>query len=754
MFKRVLLLSFYILSALVPVSSFAQSPAKGKAISTATDSTLHDHNADSLSQRGAKQLSTVTIEGKRPVIEVLTDRTVVHVNNSITATGGSALDLLALAPGVSVDPNDNIQLKGRQGVLIMLDGKPTYLTSSDLANLLKGIPAASIDKLEIMTNPSVRYDAAGNAGIINIQLKKETHPGTNGTVTLGYGQGKYPKANAGFSINNRGGQTNIFFSYNYSYRKLFNHLTNDRRFYTNNAYAGGDLQDDHFMYRFNTHVIKTGIEHDFSKTTSLEAVITAFQNLAGPSADNLSKEYEGSGAFQYFTGTTNHSHEQWNNVAASVNLRHLFDTSGRALTTYLDYINYWNRNNLTMNTTYSKADGTPFQDPAALTGDLHGMLHIYSLKSDYTQQLKKGLFFAAGIKSSLVRSDNNLAYYTGQGSGNQFDSSISSHFLYKEYINAGYINLKKELPNWSFDAGLRAEQTNTHTRELVSSARSDTSYLQFFPALSITYKADSKNKLTLRTSRRIDRPTYTQLNPLRIYIDATTYKVGNPYLRPQLTDRAELSHNYADKIITTLTYSTTRDNMNTVFIPEDPQAKISIQTDKNIGRYRYLGLNISSHFQITRWWNNNSNLTVYEGHYIADPDDVPLNSVTGAYKLSVNNTLTLSNTVRGEMNLVYASKDRDGYNILFPAWGLSMGVQRTVLQKKGTLRLNVSDIFYTNYLRGDALSGTLTENFQSKRDSRVINLSFSWSFGNQAMHAYKSKGGGADEEKTRAGIAN
>ncbi|HTI08527.1 MAG TPA: outer membrane beta-barrel family protein [Puia sp.] len=722
---------------LIPVSSFAQL-----------------HSADTTAHPRIDSLKEVTVEGKRPVIEVLPDKTVIHVANSITGAGGSALDALTLAPGVSIDPNDNIQLKGRQGVLVMLDGKPTYLTSSDLAGLLKGIPAASIDKLEIMTNPSVRYDASGNAGIINIQLKKEAHPGTNGTLTFGYGQGKYPKANAGFSINNRGGRTNIFFSYNYSYRKLFNHLTNDRRFYTNNSYDGGDLQDDHFLYRFNTHVIKTGIEHDFSKSTSLEAVVTAFRNLAGPSADNLSKEYDKTGAFQYFTGTTDHSDERWNNIAASLNLKHIFDTSGSTLTTYLDYINYWNRNNLVMNTVYSNADGTPYQDPAALRGDLKGMLHIYSIKSDYTRRLINDVLFEAGFKSSLVRSDNNLAYYTGQSTASTFDSSISSHFLYREYINAAYLNLKKEFHKWTLNAGLRAEQTNTHTRELLSGARSDTSYLQLFPAAALIYKPDRKNKLILRTSRRIDRPTYTQLNPLRIYIDATTYKVGNPYLRPQLTDLAEAAFNHADKLIATLTYSSTRDNMNTVFIPEDPQAKISIQTDKNIGRYRYLGLNIAANYQLTPWWNTNSNLTVYEGHYIATLDKVPLNSQTGAYKFSINNNLTFSNAFKGELNLVYASKDRDGYNILLPAWGLSIGVQHTVLHKKGAVRLNVSDIFYSNYLRGDALSGTLTENFQSKRDSRVANLTFSWAFGNQSMHAYKSKGGGADEEKTRAGLAN
>ncbi|MEI9912338.1 MAG: TonB-dependent receptor [Bacteroidota bacterium] len=174
------------------------------------------------------ELSNVSVNARKPFIQKLTDRIVVNVENSIVSAGSSAMDVLERSPGVNIDPNDNISLRGRAGVIIMIDGKPTAMTGADLANYLRSLPSATIERIDIITNPSAKYDAAGNSGIIDIRMKKDQRFGVNGTFTAGYGQGVYPKANAGTTFNYRNKKVNLFGNYSYAYRVGLNHLILDR----------------------------------------------------------------------------------------------------------------------------------------------------------------------------------------------------------------------------------------------------------------------------------------------------------------------------------------------------------------------------------------------------------------------------------------------------------------------------------------------------------------------------------------------
>ncbi len=191
-----------------------------------------------LLRRQSSEMKEVVVEAKKPFIQKLTDRIVVNVDNSIISAGSSAMDVLERSPGVNIDQNDMISLRGKQGVIIMIDGKPTPMTGADLANYLKGLPSSAIDRIDIITNPSAKYDAAGNSGIIDIHMKKDQHLGANGTVTAGYGQGVYSKVNAGTTFNYRNKNVNVFGNYSYAYRKGLNHLILDRNFYTNGSLTG------------------------------------------------------------------------------------------------------------------------------------------------------------------------------------------------------------------------------------------------------------------------------------------------------------------------------------------------------------------------------------------------------------------------------------------------------------------------------------------------------------------------------------
>ena len=196
-------------------------------------------------QGNSNSIQEVVVTGRKPFIQRLADRLVVNVENSIVSAGSTAMDVLERSPGVTVDQNDVIAMRGKQGVIIMIDGKPSPLNGADLANYLRGLPSNAIERIDLITNPSAKYDASGNSGIIDIRMKKDQRLGTNGTLTAGYGQGVYPKVNAGTTLNYRDKKMNLFGNYNYSYREGLNHLYLDRNFYTNGTYSGGDLKDNY-----------------------------------------------------------------------------------------------------------------------------------------------------------------------------------------------------------------------------------------------------------------------------------------------------------------------------------------------------------------------------------------------------------------------------------------------------------------------------------------------------------------------------
>src|SRR5690349_17616663 len=223
-------------------------------------------------------LSGVTVTARKPFIQKLTDRIVVNVENSIVSAGSSAMEVLERSPGVNIDQNDVISLRGKSGVIIMIDGKPTAMSGADLANYLKGLPSAAIERIDIITNPSAKYDASGNAGIIDIRMKKDQRLGTNGTYTVGYGQGLYPKANAGATFNYRNKKVNVFGNYNHGYFVGLNHLILDRSFYNNGVYNGGDLKDNYAKTPFHTNTARFGADFFPGKKTIIGFVVNGTFN--------------------------------------------------------------------------------------------------------------------------------------------------------------------------------------------------------------------------------------------------------------------------------------------------------------------------------------------------------------------------------------------------------------------------------------------------------------------------------------------
>ena len=285
----------------------------------------------------SSEMKEVVVEGKKPFIQKLTDRIVVNVDNSIISAGSSAMDVLERSPGVNIDQNDVISLRGKQGVIIMIDGKPTPMTGADLANYLKGLPSSVIDRIDIITNPSAKYDAAGNSGIIDIHMKKDQRLGANGTFTAGYGQGVYPKANAGTTFNYRNKKVNVFGNYSYAYRKGLNHLILDRNFYTNGVFNGEDKKDNYTTFPLNFHVARLGADFFVDKKTIIGFVVNSnfidYRNLNTNNSTVIDNQKQPSYTFQTHQNSTSGN----NNTVGNINFKHTFDSTGKELTADIDY---------------------------------------------------------------------------------------------------------------------------------------------------------------------------------------------------------------------------------------------------------------------------------------------------------------------------------------------------------------------------------------------------------------------------------
>jgi iron complex outermembrane receptor protein len=708
-------------------------------------------------QPSAAEVKGVTVSARKPFIQRLNDRLVVNVENSIISAGLSAMDVLERSPGVSIDQNDAIGLRGRQGVIIMIDGKPSPLTGADLANYLRGLPSNAIERIDIITNPSARYDASGNSGIIDIRMKKDQRLGFNGTLTAGYGQGVFPKANAGATFNYRNKAMNLFGNYNYSYRENMNHLVLDRNFYTNGVYSGGDLKDNDIRTPAHFHAMRMGADFFPGKKDIIGFVVTRNINYFRTRAFNnsvvMNASHQSASTFQ--THSFNNS-DNWNMIA-NINYKHSFNTTGKELTADIDYGTYYSDALSSNATQYYNLDGTSLQPNYRLDGDQDGKLTLRTARVDYTNPLKAGARFETGLKTSHVSSDNDAKFFDMSSGAPVDDVNKTNRFYYDEYNNAGYINLSKEFKKWNVQLGLRGEHTHLKTHQVKGDTRFDSSYFQLFPSAFINYKIKENQTIGVSVSRRIDRPGYSQLNPFLYLIDVTTYSTGSPGLLPQFTWSYEL--NYTIKTVNvTFGYSHTTNNHNVAIarfkdvFPTIPQAdNVTVQIPINLSSSDYFGVTVSAPLRINKNWNMINNANLYYNTFNGSLGSTKLNRGRPAFDYRINNSFTLGKGWVAELNGNVNTGGQYGFMVLDPQWGLAAGIQKSILNSKGTIRFNISDIFWTSLPKAVITYDNYIEKWRAWRETRVANLTFTYRFGKNTVQAARRRTTASEEERQRAG---
>lgn len=695
-----------------------------------------------------KELKEVVVTTKTPAIQHFADRTVVNVQESPLSAAGSAYDVLQRSPGVMIDQNDNISLHGKQGIMVMIDGRITPMSSSDLANLLRSMPAESIDKIEFITNPSAKYDANGSAGIINIVLKKDKRIGLNATIFGGYAQGIYPRTNDGFSFNDRTKKMNIFGSYNYSYRGNANNIVMRTGFYNGSEYSGGTLQDEYLKSPTISNTARLGFDYFLSDKTTIGFIADGSTSEFNLEENTTTYVYDSANNNQSYNTTRSYSPTTIYNYAGNINLKHKFDSVGRELLVNVDYASYRNTGTQTIGTNYYDMDNTETTGPTALYGSLPGVLNIYSFKADYDGQLGKNGVLQAGIKSSYVKTDNSVNFYDGVNSSAPVDTTQTNHFIYSENINAAYVSYGFTIPKANIQVGVRAEQTIANGDQVTTGQTFSHNYFQLFPNFSIDDSIAKDNIFDFSVTRRIDRPTYQQLNPFSLYINPTFYLQGNPLLVPQNAYSFQVSDTYKEYYSLGLTYTHTINPIMTVIVPIAGRQNIIQQTDDNLSYSDYYGINGTVACPVTRWFTTTTSADAFYNHFNADLSSTPLNSTRFMADANTDNVFTITKKISIDINGYYLTGADLGYLYLSQMGALSVGAQFKMFDGRATLKINTTDVLWSDITNGVTSFTGYNEYIYVKRDTRTVGFSFTYHLGgNSTTQSLHSKGGAEDEKK-------
>lgn len=740
----------YEFPSILPGNYYLQVVLVGYKTTTTESFTIADQIVDRPSISLASnitELGEVVVTTTKPIIEVKPDKTVFNVEGSSVATGNDALELLRKAPGVVVDNNEQLMLIGKAGVRVFIDGKQSILSGADLAAYLKTIQASQIEAIEIITQPSSRYEADGNAGIINIRLIKDKSLGTNATVSANYNQGIHGRGNINTNINHRTKAMILYGNVNYatgtnSNWQHFQRFMPD--YYVNQRNLGIDT--------WNNGNIRAGVDVNTGKNSTVGVLVNGGLNgWKGRTSVHTNIHNSPSEPVANILEGTNAMDNRRDNYNLNANYR--FDNKqGKVFNVDVDYGAFINDGtSYQPNQYFDPETGMPTEN-RIYTANTPTNIKISTFKADYEVPIFKGVF-GIGTKLALVNTDNNYEFFRVLDNGPVLDIDVSNRFNYSENVNAGYINWNRQWAKVGLQLGVRMEQTNSKG-ELTSYKPIDDEvvkrhYLDFFPSGGITYQLNDKNSLRLNYSRRIDRPSYQDLNPFEFRLDELTYSKGNPFLRPQYSNSASISHTYKYTLNTTFTYSHVADLM--AELVDTAANGAAYQTNENIAEQDVFSLSVSYPFAISKAWNVFANANFSHTMNRADFGDGKIVDLSANnFNFYAQNTIALPKGFTFELSGWYSSPGIwAGTFKTKSMWSLDAGIQKKILANKGTVKLAISDIFKAMEWGGSSILGVLSTQAGGGWESRQVRLNFTYLLGNQNVAANRKRSTGLEDESNR-----
>jgi hypothetical protein len=642
--------------------------------------------------KAATQLEEVTIQSFRPVITQEADKMVVRIEGTAFAAGNTALGVLTKVPGVFVDPEGNIRLNGRAGVNVMIDGKPTYMSAEDLRSLLEGMPAGNVRSIEVIGNPSSRFDAEGTSGILNINLRKNLRDGMNGNLFAGYSNNfKQYGFSYGGTFNYRAGRWSTYFSAGGARRTGGREATFTRIFHA-------PAETTYFDQRAVANGVNTGppmvraaADYALSDKSTIGGMVRFIRNDA--ENEFLTDTYVGNAPQSpgLYIDADNISANRYANFTTNLHYVAKLDTLGSGISADFDYVRVTNRGTANFYNYFTDVQsGETTQD--FLRTATPNAYDVYSAKADYNKSFGAGHSLEAGLKASHVVSDNDFRFYFNNGSLVP-DPQRTNHFNYKEDISAAYLSWNHHISEKvSVKGGVRAEHTASTGISYTTGENNSRSYLDVFPSVFVQQNATADYTVNYSYGRRITRPNYGSLNPFRSYRDPYTWTQGNPHLRPQYTHSFSVTQTYKARYSLVLNYDYDKDVMSEIPILDEENA-ITIYTTGNVDDARSFNATAMAPFKLAKWWDSqNTGIVSYNKFSMRTESGRVVNEAL-SFVLQSNHTISLPWKLRLEANFTYLGPSASGLYHMGAMHRLDLGLKRTFMGKKVEAVLNANDIF-------------------------------------------------------------
>ncbi|WP_162426510.1 TonB-dependent receptor [Pontibacter pudoricolor] len=689
----------------------------------------------------ANALQEVVVKGQRPALEQLADRLVLNVEQLNTA-GDNSLEVLKKAPGVRLDKDDNIIFRGSSSVNVMINGKVTYMSGSELQSYLKSLPASAVSKVELIANPPASFDAAGTAGIINIQLKRDETLGMNGTANVGLGYGRYEKVNGGLNLNYNTGKVSLFTRVSTGHYNSFNLLTLKRNI-NDSLYNQGN----YWHPITKTYNLAAGADYFISKKHTLGIMAKSYSSPENTLTTSNSVNYDTEG--NAFGSLDMQNPKKSGSDNYSLNLNYKFDISaGRSLSFDADYVRFSRYADETFTNTFYDATGEATEAPDQLRSYTGAEANIRSLKTDYVHSFGEGYKAEAGLKASWVSNDSDIKFEEQQEQGWVENEKRTNSFEYNETIQAAYLSLSRQFSEkLSMKAGIRAEHTTADGYSLTAKVV-DQDYVQFFPSFFVSYSANDDNRFSASYSRRISRPSYSSLNPFTFFSDPYTALEGNPFLEPSFSNSLQASYTYKNFQLLSISYLESN-NFVTSVIEQNDETKVSISRPENLSQATNLSLSSGGSLPVTNWWSSDLQLSGSYGSVKTPVNGNAYNQEQFSWSASMEQHFTLPKAYKVQFSGYYSSPSIEGLYNTQANYQFDLGVKKTIWNDKATISLKLSDIFDSSHSRATLKYNNVDMYWQNQWESRRLNLNFNYKFGSSKVKAARNRRTGTAEEEGR-----
>jgi hypothetical protein len=690
-------------------------------------------------QNDPKTLNDIVVTSKVPLLEKKVDRLVFNVEKSVASMGSDALEVLAKTPSVKVS-NGDISIVGKSGVNVMINNRLQQLSGEELINYLKTIQASDISKIEVITNPSAQYDAAGNSGLINIVLKRNKSNGFAGSVNSTYKQASFGTFSSSGSLSYKTERNTFTIGLNYS-KGATGPTEGIKTYYPDQIWDQTDKRRDYQDYR----KLQLGFDRKLSKTSSIGINYSVAQNHPNMDENISTNILSPVNKLDSIISTNALTRKTTLFHSANAYYEKTLDTNGRKLSVSSDFLTYNDNKTRNFNTTNYIEE---YQPTSYIQNKNYAsqIINLYTLKADLDLP-NKILNISVGTKVSYIDNSNDNKFYNYSNQNYILDATKTDAFKYTENTEAIYINGNKTLHKFDFQTGLRGEYTETKGQSIFYNKTTSNYYFRLFPTLFINYKRNDNNTFSISYGKRINRPSYAYLNPFKWYFNPYSYVEGNPFTTPSFNNNFELSHTFKNFLTTSLSYSVqTNDFAQITFL--DSINHFQKTTVLNYLSRNSIDLGTSVDVNKISWLESINQLNIY--YNISHSSNAATISKLAGYGgyISSYNTLVLNKkrTFLGEINFWYQLPTVGGVQHFKSIYNFDLGIKSMFFNKHLQVAVNATDILKSNIQRYYGVTNGIKQESRNYYDYRNLRLSLKYNFGKAKINT-KEHNSNADERK-------